>query len=95
MSRTRHLTWINTQSPSHNLPGGTAMIAYSAEIGIANHFDGEAIVTLFHTNSHFGARRAQWTIPAGETAGALAAAFDDGSTSTASRSTGSGCVSRR
>lgn len=54
------------------------MAAHSAEISITNGFDGDAIVTLFHTNSHYGAQRAQWTIAPGETAGALTANFDDG-----------------
>ena len=54
------------------------MSASTAEISIANDFDGDAIVTLFHTSDHFGAQRAQWRVAPGETAGSLAAMFRPG-----------------
>lgn len=54
------------------------MSANTADISVANDFDGDAIVTLFHTNDHFGAQRAQWRIAPGEAKGSLAAMFRPG-----------------
>jgi len=54
------------------------MRANTADISIANGFDGDAIVTLFHTSEPFGSQRAQWRIAPGETAGPLAAMSGSG-----------------